>query len=139
MKLGIAGLGYVGLPLAAAFVRAGHDVAGYDPDRGRVERLARGESDIEDVPSDELREIADRFSASTDPAVLGDCEAILICVPTPLLAEREPDLTYVRESAETIASMPPRGPARRPRVDDLPGNDPRGAPAAARAQRPRGR
>ena len=105
MKLGIAGLGYVGLPLAAAFARAGHGVAGYDPDRDRVERLTRGESDIEDVPSEELREIADRFSASTDPAVLGDCEAILICVPTPLLAEREPDLTYVIEATETIASI----------------------------------
>jgi UDP-N-acetyl-D-glucosamine dehydrogenase len=105
MKLGIAGLGYVGLPLAAAFARAGHDVAGYDPDGSRVERLARGESDIEDVPSDELREIADRFSASTDPAALGDCEAILICVPTPLLAEREPDLAYVLEATETIASI----------------------------------
>ncbi|HWO49771.1 MAG TPA: nucleotide sugar dehydrogenase [Solirubrobacterales bacterium] len=105
MKLGIAGLGYVGLPLAAAFARAGHDVAGYDPDRGRVERLARGESDIEDVPSEELRQIADRFSASTDPAVLGDCESILICVPTPLLAEREPNLAYVIEATETIASI----------------------------------
>jgi len=105
MKLGIAGLGYVGLPLAAAFARAGHDVAGYDPDGSRVDRLARGESDIEDVPSDELREIADRFTASTDPAVLGDCEAILICVPTPLLAEREPDLAYVIEATETIASI----------------------------------
>jgi len=105
MRIGIVGLGYVGLPLAAAFARAGHDVVGYDVDRDRVERLGRGESDIEDVPSEELSALGDRFTASGDRAVLGECDAIIVCVPTPLVAEREPDLTYVRESAETIASI----------------------------------
>jgi UDP-N-acetyl-D-glucosamine dehydrogenase len=105
MRIGIVGLGYVGLPLAAAFGRAGSEVVGYDTDGERVARLARGESDIEDVPSDELAALGDRFTASTDAAVLGECDAILICVPTPLVAEREPDLAYVRESAATVASV----------------------------------
>ena len=105
MKIGIVGLGYVGLPLAAAFGRAGHEVIGYDVDTARVERLNRGESDIEDVPSAELSDLGERFAASADPAVLGGCDAVLICVPTPLVSEREPDLTYVRESADTIAAV----------------------------------
>ena len=105
MRIGIVGLGYVGLPLAVEFARVGHDVAGYDVDRGRIDRLSRGESDIEDVPSEQLAELGARFSADTDPAVLAGCDAVIVCVPTPLVAEREPDLTYVRESAETIASV----------------------------------
>ena len=105
MKIGIVGLGYVGLPLAAAFGRAGHEVIGFDVDAARVERLNRGESDIEDVTSAELSDLGDRFAASADPAVLGGCDAVLICVPTPLVSEREPDLTYVRESADTVAAV----------------------------------
>jgi UDP-N-acetyl-D-glucosamine dehydrogenase len=103
MRIGIVGLGYVGLPLAVAFAEAGHDVVGYDTDLGRVDALARGESDIEDVLSERLGALSERFSATGDDAALADCDAILICVPTPLAAEREPDLTYVRASAETIA------------------------------------
>ncbi|MFN8111793.1 MAG: nucleotide sugar dehydrogenase [Solirubrobacterales bacterium] len=109
MRIGVVGLGYVGLPLAIEFARAGHDVAGYDVDAARVERLSRSESDIEDVPSAQLAELADRITAGSDPAVLADCDAVIICVPTPLVAEREPDLTYVRESTETIASVLRKG------------------------------
>jgi len=105
MRIGIVGLGYVGLPLAVAFGQAGHEVAGYDVDAARVERLDRGESDIEDVPSEALSGLGERFTASTEAAALADCDAVLVCVPTPLVAEREPDLTYVRKSAETIASV----------------------------------
>ncbi len=105
MRIGIVGLGYVGLPLAVAFGQAGHEVAGYDVDAARVERLGRGESDIEDVPSAALSGLGERFTASTDAAALAECDAVLVCVPTPLVAEREPDLTYVRKSAETIASV----------------------------------
>ena len=140
MKIGIVGLGYVGLPLAVAFGKAGHEVVGYDVDAARVERLAGGESDIEDVASgDAAGARRALLGLAPTPAVLGDCDAVLICVPTPLVAEREPDLTYVRASAETVASVLPRGPARRPRVDHLSRDDPGGAPAAARARRPRGR
>ncbi len=105
MRIGIVGLGYVGLPLGVAFAEAGHDVVGYDTDRIRIDRLGRGESDIEDVTSERLSALADRLTASADPEALGDCDAILICVPTPLAAEREPDLSYVIASAETIAGI----------------------------------
>jgi UDP-N-acetyl-D-glucosamine dehydrogenase len=105
MQIGIVGLGYVGLPLAVAFAEAGHRVAGYDVDSGRVGRLARGESDVEDVPAATLVALGERFTASSDPATLGACDAIVICVPTPLAAEREPDLSYVRAAAETVASV----------------------------------
>ena len=105
MRIGIVGLGYVGLPLAVAFGQAGHDVVGFDTDEARVGRLSRGESDIEDVPSEDLGALGESFAASTDPAVLAACDAILICVPTPLVAEREPDMTYIRSSARTIAGI----------------------------------
>ncbi len=105
MRIGIVGLGYVGLPLAVAFAEAGHEVVGYDVDDERIERLSRGESDIEDVQPERLAALADRFDATCDAERLGPCDAILICVPTPLAAEREPDLTYVRASAETIAGI----------------------------------
>ncbi len=109
MRIGIVGLGYVGLPLAVAFGKAGHEVVGYDVDAVRVERLAAGESDIEDVASDDLRALGERLSASTDVAVLGGCDAVLICVPTPLVAEREPDLTYIRASVDALATVMPEG------------------------------
>ena len=103
MRIGIVGLGYVGLPLAVAFAEAGHDVVGYDVDRERVEQLGAGESDIEDVDSGRLQALGERFTATTDAGELPACDAVLICVPTPLASQREPDLTYVRASAETIA------------------------------------
>jgi len=105
MRIGIVGLGYVGLPLAVAFAEAGHDVVGHDTDAERIDRLARGESDIEDVTSDRLAGLSDRLVATSDAEELAACDAILICVPTPLAAEREPDLTYVRASAATIAGI----------------------------------
>jgi len=104
MRIGIVGLGYVGLPLAVAFAEAGHAVMGYDVDEARTERLGRGESDIEDVTSDRLAELDERLEATTDATRLSECDAILVCVPTPLAAEREPDLSYVRASAQTIAA-----------------------------------
>jgi UDP-N-acetyl-D-glucosamine dehydrogenase len=105
MQIGIVGLGYVGLPLAVAFAEAGHEVVGYDVDRDRIERLGRGESDVEDVPSAMLAGVGERLQASADPAPLGSCDAVIVCVPTPLAAEREPDLSYVRAAAETVASV----------------------------------
>ena len=105
MRIGIVGLGYVGLPLGVAFGEAGHDVVGYDVDGPRVSRLAAGESDIEDVSSERLAALAGRLTATGDPQALAECDAILICVPTPLASEREPDLTYVISSVETIAEV----------------------------------
>ncbi len=105
MKVGIVGLGYVGLPLAVAFAEAECDVVGYDSDPRRLERLQRSESDIEDVPSERLRGVAARFTATGEHGKLQPCDAILICVPTPLANQREPDLSYITSSARTLAGI----------------------------------
>ena len=105
MKVGIVGLGYVGLPLAAAFAEAGHEVIGVDTSASRVERLRRSESDIEDVPSERLRAIAPSFTASDDYRALAACEALLACVPTPLTEHREPDLSYLVAAATGLSRV----------------------------------
>jgi UDP-N-acetyl-D-glucosamine dehydrogenase len=105
MQIGIVGLGYVGLPLAVAFAEHGLQVVGYDVAEERVARLAAGESDIEDVTSERLAALGERLRPTTDAAVLGECDAIVICVPTPLASQREPDLSYIRGAVETIAGV----------------------------------
>ena len=105
MKVGIIGLGYVGLPLAVAFAEAGCDVVGVDADPRRVERLRRSESDVEDVPSDRLRAVAERFTATDVYPALAECEAIVICVPTPLANHREPDLSYLVDAAGQLSRV----------------------------------
>jgi UDP-N-acetyl-D-glucosamine dehydrogenase len=105
MRIGIVGLGYVGLPLAVAFAEHGLEVVGYDVAEDRVARLAAGQSDIEDVSSERLAALGDRLRPTADGAALGDCDAIVICVPTPLASQREPDLSYVRAAVETIAAV----------------------------------
>src|ERR687893_571220 len=104
MKVGVIGLGYVGLPLAVAFAEAAAEVVGVDVDQGTVDSLARGESTIEDIPSDRLKPLmGERLVATTDPAPLAECDAIVICVPTPLAHQREPDLSYVDAAGRTVA------------------------------------
>jgi len=105
MKIAIVGLGYVGLPLARQFVRGGANVVGVDVDASKVEILARGKSYIKHIPAAEISEITDtgRFSATTDFSSVSDVDAILICVPTPLSKQREPDLSYVISTAESLA------------------------------------
>jgi UDP-N-acetyl-D-glucosamine dehydrogenase len=105
MKIGIVGLGYVGLPLAAAFAGVGHDVVGVDVNSTKLERLRRSDSDVEDVPSDLLRALAPRFTASDDYRALAGCEAIMICVPTPLTDHREPDLSYLTGAATALSRV----------------------------------
>src|SRR5215213_7139360 len=105
MKVGIIGLGYVGLPLAVAFAEAGADVVGVDADSRKVERLRRSKSDVEDIASDRLREVAPRFTATTEHEHLGGCDAVLICVPTPLANQREPDLSYIVDSATALSGV----------------------------------
>jgi UDP-N-acetyl-D-glucosamine dehydrogenase len=105
MKIGIIGLGYVGLPLAVAFAEAGHDVVGLDSDARKVERLRGGESDVEDVPSARLAELAVRIEPTSDRGALADCDAVLICVPTPLANHREPDLTYLVDAATSLSGV----------------------------------
>ena len=105
MKVGIIGLGYVGLPLAVAFAEEGNDVIGVDSDSRRVERLRRSESDVEDVASASLRAIAERFTATTEYEHLGICDALILCVPTPLANQREPDLSYIVDAATSLSAV----------------------------------
>lgn len=102
--VGVAGLGYVGLPLALEFARAGFRVVGIDPDGDRVERLRAGDSYIGDVPSSDLAALvhAGRFAARTSWDGAEALDAVVICVPTPFSANREPDLSYVRAAAEEV-------------------------------------
>jgi UDP-N-acetyl-D-glucosamine dehydrogenase len=105
MKIGIVGLGYVGLPLAVAFAEAGQDVVGLDVDATKVEALAAGRSYIEDVPDSVLAPLGERLRATSDYADLAACEAVVVCVPTPLSGSREPDLTYLLDSANALAEV----------------------------------
>lgn len=101
----VIGLGYVGLPLALVFAGKGFRVLGFDVDEGKVERLNAGESYIKHIESQAIGAAvrAGRLSATGDFGRLGEPEAILICVPTPLDAHRDPDLSHVERTAEAIA------------------------------------
>ena len=105
MKIGVVGLGYVGLPLAVAFAEAEHEVVGVDADPDRVDALNAGRSHVEDVPDSVLEPLAERLRASTRYEDLGPCEAIMICVPTPLTSSREPDLTYLNAAATALGEV----------------------------------
>lgn len=105
LKIGIVGLGYVGLPLAVGFAEAGAEVIGLDVDQGRVGSLNRGQSPIEDVGDERLAGIVESFHATRSYEELADRNAILICVPTPLANHREPDLTYLLDVATNLASV----------------------------------
>ncbi|HEX4669541.1 MAG TPA: nucleotide sugar dehydrogenase [Solirubrobacterales bacterium] len=109
MKIGIVGLGYVGLPLAVAFAEAGQEVVGLDLDPAKVEALNAGRSYVEDVPDSALAPLGGRLRASADYADLAVCEAVIVCVPTPLTSSREPDLTYLLEAAGALAAVLRRG------------------------------
>jgi UDP-N-acetyl-D-glucosamine dehydrogenase len=105
MTIGIVGLGYVGLPLAVAFAEAGHEVIGIDVDSQRVAAVNQGSSHVEDVPSQRLRGVEDRLVATTSYAELERAEAILVCVPTPLSANREPELGALIDAAAALATV----------------------------------
>lgn len=105
-KVGIIGLGYVGLPLVQAFVRSGLQTIGFDIDQAKVERLKAGHSYIGHIPSEWiatwLRE--QRFEPTADMARLTEADAILICVPTPLTDTRDPDLSYIESTSRQISA-----------------------------------
>jgi UDP-N-acetyl-D-glucosamine dehydrogenase len=105
MKIGVIGLGYVGLPLAVAFAEAGEEVVGLDVDPAKVEAVNAGHSYIEDVPDSALAPLADRLAATADYADLVACDAVIICVPTPLTDSREPDLAYLTESGTALSEV----------------------------------
>ncbi len=103
--LGIIGLGYVGLPLALASVKGGFKTVGFDIDTGKIDVLSAGRSYLEHIPGSAIKEAIDtgKFSVTTDFSKLSAMDAIIICVPTPLTPKREPDLSYVVSTTETIA------------------------------------
>jgi UDP-N-acetyl-D-glucosamine dehydrogenase len=110
-RIGIIGLGYVGLPLAVEFARAGFDVTGFDVDERKNSAINAGTSYIPDVAEAELAEVvkAGRFRATSDMARLGDMDVIDICVPTPLRKTKDPDLSYVVKAVEACAATIRKG------------------------------
>jgi UDP-N-acetyl-D-glucosamine dehydrogenase len=105
-RVGVVGLGYVGLPLLLVFEEAGFKVIGFDRDAAKVESLQRGDSYIRHIGVERVREAfssGGRAESTTDFDRLRECDAIVVCVPTPLGAHREPDLEYVRMTADAIA------------------------------------
>ncbi len=105
MTVGVIGLGYVGLPLAVAFAQEGHDVIAVDLDPRKVAAIEAGESYIEDVPSVLLAEVRERIHASTRYARLAKADAVLICVPTPLTRNREPELGPLIDATRALAEV----------------------------------
>ena len=108
-KVGVVGLGYVGLPLVVSFAEAGADVIALDSDIAKVDALARGESYIEDVPSAALRDVRGRIRVTTCYAELAEAEAVILCIPTPLTVNREPDLSAIVAAASALGDVLRRG------------------------------
>jgi UDP-N-acetyl-D-glucosamine dehydrogenase len=106
-KIGVVGLGYVGLPLAVAFAQAGFTVVGVDVDPGKIGALQTGQSYIDDVSAAEIAPLVanGRFQPTTDYNQLADTDAISICVPTPLRKTKDPDIAYIINAAENIARV----------------------------------
>jgi len=104
-RVGIVGLGYVGLPLAVEFAQAGFRVTGIDVQQSKVDQLNAGESYIQDIPTDVLRPLveAGRLEATTEFSVVRDLDTIDICVPTPLRKTKDPDMSYIVSACEEIA------------------------------------
>jgi UDP-N-acetyl-D-glucosamine dehydrogenase len=104
-KIGILGLGYVGLPLAAAFGEAGFTVIGIDPDPRKVNTLNKGESYVQDVPGEHIHLLLNngKLSATTDFSALRECDAVSICVPTPLRKTGDPDMSFILSSTDELA------------------------------------
>jgi len=110
-RIGVIGLGYVGLPLVIGFGRAGFKVTGLDIDESKVKRLLKGKSYIKHIPSEHIQELVDsqKLEASTDFSVVSKLDCILICVPTPLDANREPNMDYIISTARAISPYLTKG------------------------------
>ena len=105
MKIAVAGLGYVGLPLSLQFARSCVEVVGLDIDAEKVDALNQGKSYIKHIASESVRELKDagKFTASTDFSEVKNVDAVIICVPTPLNKNREPDISYVLNTGRAVA------------------------------------
>jgi len=104
-RVGILGLGYVGLPLAVVFADAGFTVTGIDPDKRKVDALLEGRSYIQDVPREQVARLvsAGKLKATTDFAVLKEIDAVSVCVPTPLRKTGDPDLSFILSATDEMA------------------------------------
>ncbi|HPM42879.1 MAG TPA: NAD(P)-binding domain-containing protein, partial [Candidatus Omnitrophota bacterium] len=109
--VGIIGLGYVGLPLAVTFAKGGFKVYGIDIDKHRVERLKEGETHILDVSIDDVKSTmrSKKFIPTTDPSVIKEVDAVIICVPTPLNKTKEPDVSFIVSAVDSIKKHMKRG------------------------------
>jgi UDP-N-acetyl-D-glucosamine dehydrogenase len=101
-RVGVVGLGYVGLPMLISAIRVGFEGVGIDVDPDRISALEGCRSYVDDVPDVVLRDVAERLAVATEPSLLGTCDVILVCVPTPL-RDNEPDLRYVELASEAVA------------------------------------
>jgi UDP-N-acetyl-D-glucosamine dehydrogenase len=110
-KVVVVGIGYVGLPLVLELARAGYDVTGYDKDTTKVRLLDSGESYIGDIASSELAPFVKKrtLKASSDPAVIGSADAVVVCVPTPLNKTKDPDMRFIASATEEIAAYQHKG------------------------------
>jgi UDP-N-acetyl-D-glucosamine dehydrogenase len=107
-RVGVVGLGYVGLPMLVSVVRAGFRGVGFDVDPERVGSLSEGRSYISDVPDHTLSDLRGRFRVSSRPSALRSCDVVLICVPTPL-TDHSPDLRHIERAGEAVAKILRRG------------------------------
>lgn len=110
-RLGVIGLGYVGLPLSVEMAEAGFTVVGIDADPRKVTEINARRSYISDVPTEALEKVvaAGRFEATTDPSVLAEVDAVSICVPTPLSKTKDPDVSYILDAVKSIKEHLRRG------------------------------
>ena len=104
-KIGVVGLGYVGLPLVIEFCKSGFSVTGLDIDEKKIEALSEGKSFIKHIPDEKIQTLNEvgSFKASADFEQIENLDCILICVPTPLNKNREPDMSYIVSTAKQIA------------------------------------
>jgi UDP-N-acetyl-D-glucosamine dehydrogenase len=104
-RVGIVGLGYVGLPLAVEFAKAGFEVTGFDIQQSKVDSINKGDSYIQDIPTEELKPLVEsrKLRATTDFSMVSQMDTINICVPTPLRKTKDPDMSYVVEASQQVA------------------------------------
>ena len=140
-QVGVVGLGYVGLPLAVAFARAGLGTVGFDVDRERTDAFGRAESYILDVPAEEVRAAVESgaLAATADFAGLARVDAIVICVPTPLGKAGDPDLSHVTAAVDHVAARLLAGQLVVLESTTYPRRAGRGGPPTVRGGRPAGR
>ena len=139
--MGVIGLGYVGLPLIQAFIKAGFSTIGYDVDQAKVDQLLAGKSYISHIPAQWIAECiaSERFTPTADMARLSEADCLLICVPTPLNESRDPDLSFIEATGTANCRRFAPRPIGRAGKHDLSGHNARSAAADPGSERPDGR